>query len=104
MIFYIAGPISGIPNGNKEAFFKAESILKLSGSPVLNPASLPDGLPEGTYMDICLAMIRGSSAIYMLPGWSGSKGATTEYHYAKKLGLVVYAENSFLDRAAFIEQ
>ena len=41
---YIAGPISGLPNFNRDAFnAEAHRLLGL-GHVALNPASLPDGL------------------------------------------------------------
>ncbi|EFM3367872.1 DUF4406 domain-containing protein [Escherichia coli] len=50
---YIAGPMTGYKNFNREAFHKAEEELKREGHTVLNPAVLPDGLTQPHYMDIC---------------------------------------------------
>lgn len=69
---YIAGPMTGYENFNREAFHKAEEELKREGHTVLNPAMLPDGLTQPHYMDICMAMIRCVDAIYMLQGWQRS--------------------------------
>lgn len=55
---YIAGPMTGYENFNREAFHKAEEALKREGHTVLNPAVFPDGLTQPQYMDICMAMIR----------------------------------------------
>ncbi|ENT9927962.1 DUF4406 domain-containing protein [Escherichia coli] len=66
---YIAGPMTGYENFNREAFHRAEEELKREGHTVLNPAVLPDGLTQLQYMDICMAMIRCVDAIYMLNGW-----------------------------------
>ncbi len=41
---YIAGPMTGYKNFNREAFHNAEEELKREGHTVLNPAVLPDGL------------------------------------------------------------
>lgn len=86
-VVYIAGPITGHENGNREAFFGAEQLLKQQGHIVLNPHCLPAGLTEFQYMDICLAMLRSSDAIYLLDGWQNSSGAIVEFELAKKLGL-----------------
>ncbi len=43
---YIAGPMTGYENFNREAFHKAEEELKREGHTVLNPAVLPDGLTQ----------------------------------------------------------
>lgn len=86
---YIAGPMIGYKNFNREAFHKAEEELKREGHTVLNPAVLPDGLTQPHYMDICMAMIRCVDAIYMLQGWQRSAGAKAELALAEKLGHVV---------------
>lgn len=88
-VVYIAGPITGHENGNREAFFGAEQLLKQQGYIVLNPHCLPAGLTEFQYMDVCLAMLRSSDAIYLLDGWEASSGAIAERALAKKLGLLI---------------
>ncbi|PAT70428.1 nucleoside 2-deoxyribosyltransferase, partial [Klebsiella pneumoniae] len=84
MKIYIAGPMTGRENFNREAFNKEAERLTRHGHTVLNPASLPDGLEQREYMDICFAMLRCADAILMLPSWQTSSGATAEYHYAYK--------------------
>ncbi|NZB12636.1 DUF4406 domain-containing protein [Escherichia coli] len=86
---YIAGPMTGYKNFNREAFHKAEEELKREGHTVLSPAVLPDGLTQPHYMDICMAMIRCVDAIYMLKGWQRSAGAKAELALAEKLGHAV---------------
>lgn len=86
---YIAGPMTGYKNFNREAFHNAEEELKREGHTVLNPAVLPDGLTQPQYMDICMAMIRSVDAIYMLKDWQRSAGAKAELALAEKLGHVV---------------
>ncbi|MCT6875589.1 DUF4406 domain-containing protein [Frischella perrara] len=88
-IVYIAGPISGHENRNKNKFLRAEQELKKRGFVVLNPHCLPAGLSEAQYMDICLAMVRSSDAIYLLDGWENSLGAVAEHALAKKNGLSI---------------
>lgn len=85
---YIAGPMTGLPEFNRPAFFKEADFLS-SDCIVLNPATLPSNLSQGQYMDICFAMIRAADRLVMLHGWEKSEGAVAEYHYAKKLGLVI---------------
>lgn len=86
---YIAGPMTGLPEFNKPAFFKQESHLKCENWIALNPAILPDGLQHHEYMEICLPMVRVADAVYMLKGWENSKGAVMEHEYAKDLGLEI---------------
>lgn len=87
---YIAGPMTGLPDFNRGAFFDAAQVLFDHGHIVLNPAVFPDGLEHGDYMKICLPMIDASEAVVMLPGWEKSKGANMEYHYAQIKHLPVF--------------
>ena len=86
MIIYIAGPMKGIENSNREAFYGAEILLTDAGHDVLNPAVLPDGLPDTAYMPICMAMLNQADAIYLLNGWKKSVGARAERLFAKRQG------------------
>lgn len=72
---YIAGPISGLPNFNRDAFnAEAHRLLGL-GHVALNPAILPDGLEQHEYMAICIEMVKMADQLVMLPGWERSAGA-----------------------------
>jgi hypothetical protein len=87
MKIYIAGPMTGFHEFNRPAFHEAAAVLKSDGHIVLNPATLPDGLSQFEYMDICLAMLRCAHAIYLLQGWELSAGARAEQALAEKLNL-----------------
>ncbi|WP_159872284.1 MULTISPECIES: DUF4406 domain-containing protein [unclassified Raoultella] len=87
MKIYIAGPMTGFPEFNRPSFHEAAAVLKSDGHVVLNPATLPDGLSQFEYMDICLAMLRCAHAIYLLHGWELSAGARAEQALAEKLNL-----------------
>lgn len=91
-VFYIAGPMTGLPNFNREAFFAMSEHLDAEGFTALNPAVLPDGLTQAQYMDICLAMLRCATHIVMLEGWQKSEGAKIEHALAVKSGLAVEYE------------
>lgn len=91
-VIYIAGPMTGMPNFNREAFFRKQMSLRLGGWTVISPHVLPSGLKDTNYMDICLAMVRSADAVYMLSNWERSQGAYCEYVLAKKLGLDIYYE------------
>lgn len=82
MIVYIAGKMTGLPRKGREAFRAAEARLKAQGHVVLNPAVLPDGLPQGAYMPICLAMLQQADAIYLLENYEDSPGAQLEFEFA----------------------
>ncbi|WGA02971.1 DUF4406 domain-containing protein [Enterobacter ludwigii] len=89
MITYIAGPMMGLPDFNRPAFFRAAEGIAASGHQVLNPATLPDGLTQHQYIDICQAMVRSADAIFLLNDWQRSRGALAKLHQARKLGLLI---------------
>lgn len=92
MIVYIAGPMRGYKEFNREAFFSMEYKLMAEGWTVLNPAYLPTNLPETSYMPICISMIDQCDAIVFLKGWKKSLGARTEYCYGKCQGKILLEE------------
>lgn len=87
--YYIAGPMTGYTNFNREAFNDVCEDLYKQGHTVLNPAVLPDGLTQAQYMDICLAMLRCVTHVMMLKGWQGSQGAKIEHSLAIKSDLIL---------------
>lgn len=89
MKIYIAGPMKGMPN--HDHFHAAEEVLKEQGWDTFNPARLPQSetMTPQQYMDIDLAILRHCDAVYMLPGWEKSKGATLEYHFAENYGIEI---------------
>lgn len=89
-VVYIAGPMSGIANFNRAAFDIAAQALQREGHSALNPATLPDGLSQRQYMQICLGMLFCADAIYLLDGWIHSAGARAEFALAEKLGLDIH--------------
>jgi hypothetical protein len=60
---------------------------------ILNPFSIPKGLSQESYMDISFALIRACTHIYMMKGWSTSKGCLAERAYASKLELPVISSS-----------
>lgn len=91
VIFYIAGPVTGIEDGNRPMFQQAQFWLEEQGAIAFNPSLLPEGLPSHqSYMNICMPMLREASAIVMLPGWHRSVGAKMEYDEARRIGMPVF--------------
>lgn len=89
-IVYIAGPMTGKPNYNREAFAAKMKELIEQGYTVLSPHFLPDGLQYRDYIAIGLAQVQAAEAIFMLPGWRESDGARAEFMLAVSLGLSVH--------------
>ena len=110
MKVYIAGPMSGLPNFNADAFDAAAMLLQGAGYEVFNPAQHdrnvhgqdffeknPDGdaakaAEQGFSLRAALEadltwICREATHIAMLPGWENSKGARCEHARAVALGL-----------------
>ena len=85
MKVYIAGKIHGDPNYQKK-FQWAQEDLENQGFVVLNPAELPDGLTDGDYMRIALAMLEASDLAVFLPDYQESRGAMVEWAYCQRIG------------------
>lgn len=86
---YIAGPMTGLPELNFPAFHAAAQELRAAGHDVINPAEInPD---PGTAWEDCMradiAQLVTCDAIFLLPGWERSRGASLEHHIARELGL-----------------
>lgn len=98
---YLAGPMSGIPEFNFPAFYRAAYLLKQQGWVVFNPADKEgETLSEASkisgdpvqaqkdgfnFRDVYLwdvTKVIESDAIYMLPGWENSPGARGEHAVA----------------------
>lgn len=91
---YIAGPMTGIPEHNFPAFNAVAERLKALQYFVINPAD--HGFVEGAewddYLRYDLKKLAECGLMYMLPGWSNSKGANLERNIAISLGMgVIYA-------------
>lgn len=84
---YIAGPMTGLPDFNRPAFFAAAAELSANGDTPLNPAILPNGLSRADYMAICIAMLQRADSILLLKGWRKSAGACAELALAESLEL-----------------
>lgn len=94
-LIYIAGPMTGQPNYNYEAFHNVERQLVMGGHRYINnPAQHFDGdqgLPWETYIAKAIDAVMNSEAIVVLPGWMDSIGARLEIAVATAIGHVVYS-------------
>ena len=91
MNLYLSGPITGIPNLNKEAFSSAAAALRAAGHQVINPHEIGQPsellLPWADYLRAdLLAMLHDAQAVALLPHWTDSRGARLEWHIANALG------------------
>lgn len=91
-IVFLSGGITGIHDGNKKEFLKAEQNLIKQGYVVLNPTVFPIGLEHHQYMNICKAMINESDIVYFMRGFEYSRGSNEEYIYAKEKNKLIIHE------------
>lgn len=97
---YIAGPVSGVPDDNREAFDRAkwDLILDLEKSPV-SPLEIHEGAADRSwlgYMRRCVPVLMACDEVYLLRGWFWSRGARWEFAIGRFLcGMKVTFEGGF---------
>lgn len=93
---YIAGPMTGLPNYNFDAFHSCEEMLRKTTlrkghkTVPVNPASNFGGnqdLPRRMYLARALQQVARSHALVLLPGWASSEGAGLEVTTALDVGI-----------------
>ena len=77
---YIAGPIAGVPDF-RERFAAAVPAVEALGYEAVNPCDIAPA---------DLRVLPDCDAIFMLPGWRESRGATVEHAVAVACGLLIW--------------
>ena len=100
MKIYISGAISNTDD-YMERFAKAEKELTMQGYSVVNPAKVNAQFPKDTtyeeYMKMCFCMLDICEAIFMIQGWSKSRGSIREYGYATAKKKTVFYEYELMN-------
>lgn len=103
-VCYLSGPMTGLPNFNKDSFVRGAELLRRAGWFVFNPVENDaeagielDGTSGTENFDFHAAMARDlmqvcqSDALFVLPGWEYSTGAEIETWVAHRMGIPVYS-------------
>jgi hypothetical protein len=92
---YISGPITGMPNDNREAFKEAARVLEDLGYDPVNPFDVGVNVTPGqptTWADCLRADLRAlldCQGVALLPGHDKSQGSNLEAYVARSLGMEV---------------
>lgn len=92
---YVAGPMTGLPGKNYEAFNKAAQALRDKGYAVLNPVDVDLQVPDDCtpsydwYLRQTMKMLCDADGVALLPDWENSTGAMVEWQFAKACGMEV---------------
>lgn len=92
-IYYLSGPMTGLPDYNRPAFNKAAESLRKQGHTVWNPAEEFDEnyiYPRKIYMRRDIEALLKCDSIVLLKGWENSAGARLELAIARELEMNVY--------------
>lgn len=100
MKLYIAGPVTGIPNDNKDAFTSALRRLIVAGyCPSVPHLVVPSGASWEEAMKLSVALMMQADGVALLNGWQTSRGARIEYDLARDLGMPAYGVEHWLTNA-----
>ena len=88
MKLYVAGPVTGLPNGNKAAFLDAMYRLAAAGYyPAIPHQIVPRGAEWGNAMKLAVGLMVQADGVALLDGWQTSRGARIEHRLARDLGM-----------------
>jgi hypothetical protein len=98
--YYLAGPMSGLPEWGFPIFNAAAAKLRAMGIVVVNPAENFGGdvtLPYHVYLRRAFQQVAGSLGVIRLPGWERSNGANKECELARWCSLPLYDYEAILE-------
>ena len=95
MKWYLAGPMSGIPESNYPAFRDACVRLRAWGYEIVSPHETwphSEHADEEAYLELLrhdAETMLTCQGIILLPGWTKSRGARFEFHIALTLDMTI---------------
>ena len=103
MKVYISGPMTGIPDNNRDEFSRMASLLQAKGHEPVNPHDIiptrrikmtagyiEEPIKDPKYLDYLkadIAVLMFCDAYVILDGWGDSRGARIEKGLADDLGI-----------------
>lgn len=105
MKVYVSGPITGIPDLNRDAFAAAAAALKAHGLEPLNPHDVVPNSDTATW-EQCLraditSLVQECDGIALLDGWETSRGSKLEVHIGMALHMKVQPLQSWLEEEVY---
>lgn len=107
---YVSGPITGIPEANRQEFEDAAKMVQAAGAWPLIPHDIdpdhlgrciPDGKREASghtypcHLRADVLVMLTCDAVLMLPGWEQSHGARQEHNIAAVCGVPIHYMGDF---------
>lgn len=103
MRVYITGPVTGLPNDNREAFELASRAVRKSGHEAIVPHEVvPSGTEWLPAMRLCIRAMMDAEALLALIDWEESRGASAEVCLAAALGIPVFYSLAELRAASMV--
>lgn len=93
MRYYLAGPMSGMPEYNYPAFDEIAAGLRARNLEVVSPHELHEGelgYPWEYYIKADLRAMLECGALVLLPGWRKSRGARLECNVADNVKMFIF--------------
>ncbi len=90
---YISGAISGLPLEEAKANFRrAKELVESWGFIAVSPfdSGVADSEPWHVHMLADLEMLSKCTHIYLMDGWTKSRGANIEHDFAQAMGLAIF--------------
>lgn len=116
MRLYLAGPMSGYPNWNYDAFLEGAARLRAAGYDVVSPAEIEleagfdPSTPASDYtaadyhaaMRRDIALVLEVDGVALLDDWDRSKGARAEASVATAIGIPARVLDVWVDQSVDI--
>lgn len=105
MRIYIAGPMTGLPNDNREAFNTEAVRIRISGHDAINPVRVSHDLETDLYpakptwhqyLAMAITALSSADAIHFLDDWEYSHGARIESLVAIRMKLPIWLSDGVI--------